>query len=123
MPAARSLALSLAAVLVAVTLSACATTINHVLADPGRYRDRTVTVSGRVADSVSVGGHGAYRLEDRSGSLWVVSAAGVPRTGAHVKVKGRVHDAFNVGLLGGRLRLPEHIASGVVLEERSHKAD
>jgi hypothetical protein len=110
-------------VLVGVCLSACATTVNHVLADPARYRNRDVTVAGRVADSVSLGGRGAYRLEDKTGSLWVVSTVGVPRTGARVKVKGRIHDAFNVGLLGGRINLPGGVASGVVMQERSHKAD
>ena len=31
--------------------AACATSINKVLADPSRYRDREVTVSGTVGDS------------------------------------------------------------------------
>jgi hypothetical protein len=107
---------------VAITASACATTVNHVLADPGKYRNRNVTVSGRVSDSVSLGRHGAYRLEDRTGSLWIVSDVGVPRTGARVKVKGRVHDIYNLSLFGSRLNLPQALASGVVLQERSHKA-
>jgi hypothetical protein len=106
----------------AVTASACATTVNHVLADPTKYRDRTVTIAGRVSDSVSVGRLGAYRLEDRTGSLWVVSDVGVPRTGARVKVKGRVHDTFNLSLFGGRARLPQGLGTGVFLQERSHRA-
>lgn len=109
--------------LVTLALSGCATTVNHVLADPARYRNRDVTVSGRVSDSVSLGGRGAYRLEDRTGSLWVISDVGVPRTGARVKVKGRIHDAFNVGVFGGRVNLPGGMASGVVMQETSHKAD
>src|SRR5262245_23967721 len=39
--------------------AACAQSIQHVLADPSRYKDRDVTISGRVLDSYSVAGRGA----------------------------------------------------------------
>jgi hypothetical protein len=100
----------------------CATTINHVLADPGRYRDRDVKVSGTVRDSYSVADRGVYRIGDDTGELWVVSTRGVPRTGARVTVTGTVRDGFNLGILGGRINLPGSIASGLVLMESSHKA-
>lgn len=100
--------------------SACATSINSVLADPSRYRNREVKVSGRVADSYSVADRGFYRLQDRSGQLWVVSDRGVPRTGARVSVKGTIRDAFNLGVIGQRL--PPGIASGLVMIETSHSA-
>jgi hypothetical protein len=112
------LALTLAAL---VGLSACATSINSVLADPYRYRNRDVRVSGRVTDSYSVANRGFYRLEDRSGELWVVSTRGVPRPGARVTVKGTIRDAFNVGAIGRRL--PPALRSGLVMIERSHSAD
>jgi hypothetical protein len=113
-----------AAVAIALTIAAagCATkTVNHILADPGRYRDRQVTLSGRVSDSYSIGNRGVYVLEDRTGSLVVVSDNGVPRRGAHVKVRGRVREAFNLGALGDRL--PRSLAAGLVLVESSHRAD
>jgi hypothetical protein len=100
--------------------AACATSINNVLADPSRYRDREVKISGRVADSYSVADRGFYRLEDRSGQLWVVSDRGVPRTGARVSVKGTIRDAFNLGVVGRRL--PPGIASGLLMIETSHSA-
>jgi hypothetical protein len=112
---------ALAAVLAALVGSAaCATSINSVLADPSRYRNREVKISGRVADSYSVADRGFYRLQDRSGQLWVVSDRGVPRTGARVSVKGRIRDAFNLGVAGRRL--PPGIASGLILIETSHSA-
>ena len=50
--------------------SACGgKTINHVLADPSRYRNEEVTLSGKVIDSYSIAGRGAYHLEDGSGRL------------------------------------------------------
>ncbi len=112
-----TLALGLAAL---VAVAGCATSINSVLADPGRYRNREVKVAGRVADSYSVVGRGAYRLQDDSGELWVVSDRGVPRTGARVSVKGTIRDAFNLGILAKQL--PPGVASGLVMIETSHSA-
>ncbi len=45
----------LLAAIAAAALSACATCINKVLADPSRYRNEEVTVSGTVVDSFSIG--------------------------------------------------------------------
>ena len=114
----------LAAGLVAVCLSAaCASTsINKVLADPSRYRNNDVTVSGAVVDSFSVADHGAYRIEDKTGQLWVVSTKGVPKTGARVSVTGTIRDAYDLGNLAGRINLPSAVASGLVMVETSHRA-
>ncbi len=111
-------------VLLAATLSsACATrTINHVLADPGRYRNKTVQLQGSVVDSYSLLNNGAYQIDDTTGRLWIVSNVGVPRRGARVQVKGRIQEGFNLGGLGDRLKLPPAIGQGIVLMEQSHKA-
>jgi len=106
----------------AVGSAACATSINNVLADPSRYRDREVKISGRVADSYSVADNGVYRVQDGSGQLWVVSTRGVPRKDAKVTVRGTVREGFNLGGLSDRLRLPAGVGSGLVLMEVSHKA-
>ena len=111
----------LALALVTLGSTACATvTMNKVLADPSRYRDREVTVSGNVVDSYSITTRGAYRLRDGTGELWVVSEHGVPRTGAQVKVTGKVREGFNIGAFGAKL--PQGVGSGLVLVESSHKA-
>ncbi len=111
----------LAVLLIALVSTACASaTINKVLTDPGRYRDRDVTVSGEVADSYSVASLGAYRIKDGSGELWVVSEKGVPRKGAQVKVTGKVREGYNLGQFGNRL--PAGLSNGLVLVESSHKA-
>jgi hypothetical protein len=106
----------------AAAVSACATTINKVLADPSRYRNEEVTVSGTVVDSFSLGTRGAYRLADGTAELWVVSDRGVPRKGARVKATGTIREGFNVGSLGGKVNLPMNLGSGLVLVEREHKA-
>ncbi len=116
-------ATAFALVVVGALASGCAArSVNRILADPSRYRDREVRVSGRVVDSFSVLDRGVYRIDDRSGQLWVVSDRGVPRIGADVKVRGTIRDGFNLGFLGDRIRLPAGIGTGIVLVESSHTA-
>jgi hypothetical protein len=114
----------LAVILASTILStACAaTTINQILADPSRYRDRDVRVSGSVVDSYSLMSRGVYKINDESGQLWVVSGRGVPRKGARVVVKGKIREGFSLGSLGDRAKLPPAIGSGLVMMESSHKA-
>lgn len=104
--------------------AACASTrtVNEILADPSRYRNREVKISGEVVDSYSAVNRGAYRIDDGTGQLWVVSETGVPRRTAKVTVRGRVREGFNIGSLGDALKLPPGIAAGLVLMESSHKA-
>src|ERR1044072_8468196 len=107
----------------ALVSGACAArSINQVLADPGRYRDHEVKLSGSVVDSYSFVGNGAYQIEDKTGKLWVVSNRGVPRKGASVSVKGTVREGFSLGSVGDKLKLPPAVSAGVVLMETSHKA-
>jgi hypothetical protein len=116
---ARVLALAAVAVL-ALTSAACTSiTINHLLAEPGRYANREVGLRGDVVDSASVLGHGAYKLDDGTGTIWVVSKRGVPRRGARVKVRGKVKDVVDVGTL---FRLPPEVGSGLVMVESEHRA-
>jgi len=98
--------------------AACATSINKVLSDPSRYREKEVRISGRVGDSYSIVGRGAYRVEDRGASLWVVSDRGVPRKGADVTVRGRLREAFNLGPISDMVRIP---ANAVVMFESEHR--
>jgi hypothetical protein len=107
----------------ALASAACALkTVNQIIADPSRYRDREVRVSGAVVDSYSFTNRGAYRIDDGTGQLWVVSDKGVPRRSARVTVKGTIREGFNLGSLGGRINLPPGVGSGLVLMESSHKA-
>lgn len=108
-------------VVLGLTSVGCATSIRTVTADPSRYRDREVSVNGEVVDSLSLGGRGAYRIDDGTGTLWVISDQGVPRTGAAVTVKGRIRDAFDISVFGGRINLPGGVTSGMVMLESSHR--
>lgn len=96
--------------------------INQILADPSRYSNREVRVSGEVVESYSVLNRGAYRIDDTTGQLWVISETGVPRNGARVTVKGTIRDGFNLGSVGDRLTLPPGVSAGLVMMAVSHKA-
>jgi hypothetical protein len=85
--------------------SACALRGAHI-ADlqqhPGRYEDRTVTVSGVVTDSwgIPLVPYKFYRVDDGTGQIAVLSQSlRMPGKGERVRVKGRVG---NIAVLGGR---------------------
>lgn len=117
----------LAVLLSAGLLSACAAkTVNDVMADPGRYRDREVSVRGEVTESVGVLGRGFFKLQDEGGALWVYTTRGLPRKGARVSSKGTVRDLATVDQLTSRESVPEivrqAVGSGLLLVERDRTA-
>ena len=114
-------------VLLAGAFGCAQKTINHVLADPYRYRDKNVSLTGDVVESYSITGRGFYRIEDATGRLWVFSTRGVPRKGARVKVKGKIYDGFDATSIDEFVKLPsaiqERVETGLLLLEDSHKAE
>lgn len=118
----RHMVLALLTTSVLATVACGSKTVNQILADPSRYRNQDVSVSGTVEESFSFANQGVYRINDDTGQLWVISNGGVPRKGARVTVKGRIQEGFNLGSLGDRINLPAGVGSGLVLRETSHKA-
>jgi hypothetical protein len=104
--------------LAAVSVACQETTVNKLMAEPHKYADKDVGLKGQVVDSASLLGQGAYRLDDGTGTIWIVSKKGVPRKGARVAVRGRVRDVVNVGDV---IKLPVQVGSGLVLIEDDHK--
>jgi len=85
--------LTFALALAAVLLAGCpqGTTIRDIQNDPSRFRDKEVSISGRVVTSFGAAGEGAYEVDDGTGRIWVLtSQGGVPGQGAQVRVSGRV---------------------------------
>ena len=101
--------------------SACAArSVNDVMADPGRYRNRDVTVAGEVSESVGVLGKGFFKLQDESGSLWVYTSRGLPRKGARVSSKGTIRDLASIDSVPDSVR--QAVGSGLLLVESDRKA-
>ena len=85
--------------------------IAQINADPSRYRNQTVHVTGTVTNSVGLLGTGGYQIEDDSGKIYVISRSGVPSRGARVTVTGTVMPGAQV--LGQSV--------GVTIREQSHR--
>jgi hypothetical protein len=74
-----------------VVLNGCAsvTPIGQLLDNPARYDGKTVRIEGQVKESVGGLGLGTYQVQDRTGTLTVVTdMGGPPRSGATIEVKG-----------------------------------
>jgi len=88
--------------------------------NPARYQDKEVVVAGVVRDSYGAGipgthiGGGAYKIDDGTGSIWIISTDGnVPARGAEVGVKGHISTGLN---WGGR-----NFGLGMYEEQRKYK--
>ena len=119
---ARRLQLGCVLAMAVIAIGCGAKRVNDLLADPGKYRDRSVTVQGTVDQSASVMGSGAYRLVDGDQGLWVVTTGGAPRMGARVDGSGRLQVGYDLSGFGGVLKVPPSLQSGLVLVASSHKA-
>ena len=98
-------------ILTAVVAAGCAARgvrIAELKNRPDKYDHKTVSVEGVVTGSIGGGVLGfispvqGYRIDDGSGEITVISTRSskvVPRTGARVRVKGRVNE---LGSFGGR---------------------
>ena len=76
--------------------------IADIEANPGKYQDKEVAIAGRVVDSYGISipgtkyGGGAYKIDDGTGSIWVLVTDGsVPSRGAEVGVKGRISSGIS----------------------------
>jgi hypothetical protein len=88
-------------VLAALLMGGCkggVTPIKTLLDDPGRFDKQTVRIAGNVEEAAGALGYGAYRLNDGTGTLTVITkSSGAPRTGARVGAEGEFRSAFTLG--------------------------
>ena len=98
----RSILLGIA-LFTAVFAAACPerTSIADISANPSRYANKDVAIAGTVQDSygVSIPGTpirgGAYKIDDGTGSIWVLTEDQVPTKGTQIGVKGRIDSGVN----------------------------
>ncbi len=111
----RRLALPALIIAVALALTACeSVSISRVLRDPSRWSGRDVHIHGTVTNSFGALGHGAYQVDDGTGTIWVISGTGVPSKGSRVDVVGSVFQGANVGgqAVGTAIREYQHKVKG-----------
>jgi hypothetical protein len=74
------------------------TPIRQLLDDPSHHDGQNVRISGHVTETIGIAGLGAYRVDDGSGTIMVVSKeGGAPRKDTSVAVEGKFHAAFTLG--------------------------
>lgn len=79
-----------------VLLSSCySVRVGRILSDPARYQGRMVHLNGVVTSSVGAFVAGAYRVDDGTGTITVLSNGGVPRRGTRVSLDGRVQSGVS----------------------------
>jgi len=101
-----------AALVFGLVLAACGSVkIGRINSDPSAYYRQTVRIEGRVVTSVGLLGTGGYQVDDRTGSIFVVSRTGVPSGGSRVVVTGTV--------VGGAQILGRTVATAI--REERHK--
>ncbi len=85
----------------ALSLAACAalltTKISDIQKSPGQYDGKTVTIAGTVSASHNLLVVKYYQVDDGSGQIAVVTDSALPKEGDHVRVKGKVNQAFAIG--------------------------
>lgn len=74
------------------------TNIGKIESNPSRYVGKESAVAGRVTNSfgLAVLG-GVYKVDDGTGSIWVLTSRSVPSKNSSVGVKGRVQDGLSFG--------------------------
>lgn len=74
-----------------------ATKIGDIEKAPGRWDGRTVTIAGKVTGTHNLLVVKYYQVDDGTGEIAVVTQDALPKEGDHVRVKGRVEQAFALG--------------------------
>ena len=90
-------------VLIGLITAACPkrTSIADIEANPSKFYDKTVAVAGTV--QTSYGGSipilnksgGIYKVDDGTGSIWVLTKKSVPSRGAQLGIKGKIQNGIN----------------------------
>jgi hypothetical protein len=81
-------------------------TISNITNNPAKYVNKEVVIAGTVQKGFGIsipgvvmsGGSlrgGVYKIDDGTGSIWVMTDHSVPSEGSHVGIRGRVQDGVN----------------------------
>ncbi len=75
--------------------------IAGIEANPSKFYNKEVGIAGTVRDSYGLNipltqiRGGIYKVDDGTGSIWVVTQSSVPSKGAKIGVKGRIQNGVN----------------------------
>ena len=75
--------------------------IANIEANPSKYLNKEVGIAGTVRDAYGVNipltniRGGVYKVDDGTGSIWVVTQGSVPSKGTKIGVKGKIQNGVN----------------------------
>lgn len=79
------------------------TSIGDIEANPARFYDKEVAIAGTVQNGYGVsipliknGQGGIYKVDDGTGSIWVMTKKSVPSKGAQLGIKGKIQNGVNI---------------------------
>lgn len=86
-----------------ILLTACPkrVSIADIEANPARFYDKEVAVAGKVQNGYGVSipilnqQGGIYKVNDGTGSIWVITQRSVPSKGARLGIKGKIQNGVN----------------------------
>ena len=87
----------LGSLLISGCASLLATKIGDIQKEPGKYDGRNVTIAGKVTSAHNLLVVRYYEVDDGTGEIAVVTGNVLPKEGDHVRVKGKLNQAFAVG--------------------------
>lgn len=90
---------------IAIITAACPkrVSIADIQANPSKYNNKDIAVAGTVTDSygTNIPGTpirgGIYKIDDGTGTLWIITEDAVPSKGSQIGVKGRIGSGVNWG--------------------------
>jgi hypothetical protein len=93
----RTLFLSVLLLVLFSTASCTSTTkIGDILADKSSYEGKEISIKGTVGESIWVSEKGVYKLDDGSGTIWVIATEPPPKQGQSITTKGKIQSAFTL---------------------------
>lgn len=89
--------------LVSIFTIACPkrTSIGNIEANPSKFQDKVVAVAGEVKTSYGLSipfineSGGIYKVDDGTGTIWVITKRSVPSKNAQLGIKGKIQNGVN----------------------------
>jgi hypothetical protein len=74
------------------------TSIGNISANPSKYANKDTVIAGTVRNSFGIALlGGVYKIDDGTGSIWVLTNKGVPTKGTEIGVKGEIQEGMTYG--------------------------
>ena len=73
------------------------TPISRIIENPRDYDGKTVTISGEVTETFAFFVLKYFVLDDKTGTITVITQKPLPRKGEKIRVKGEVKEMFSLG--------------------------